>query len=171
QALAGSLPGNEGVYFVPALAGLGAPHWDPYARGAILGITRGTTKAHLVRAALEAIAYQTCDLVRALEADAATPLPALRVDGGAARNDFLCQFQADILGIPVQRPQVLETTALGAALAAGVSVGLWEFSDIPSLVRWERAFQPRMSPAKREQLLSGWRKAVERAKGWAEGAG
>ena len=171
EALAKELPGNEGVYFVPALTGLGAPHWDPYARGAILGLTRGTTRAHLARAALEAIAYQTHDLVRALEADSERALSELKVDGGAARNDFLCQFQADLLGIPVQRPQVLETTALGAALAAGASVGLWELADIPSLVRPERTFQPRMSPAERERLLSGWRKAVERAKGWAEGAG
>ena len=168
EELARTLPGNEGVYFVPALAGLGAPHWDPYARGTILGLTRGTTRAHLVRAALEAIAYQTHDLVRTLEADAGISLPVLRVDGGAARNDFLCQFQADILGIPVQRPQVLETTALGAALAAGVSVGLWARSDIPSLVRRERTFQPRMSSDQRERLLSAWRKAVERARGWAE---
>ena len=171
EALAKELPGNEGVYFVPALTGLGAPHWDPYARGAILGLTRGTTRAHLARAALEAIAYQTHDLVRALEADSERALSELKVDGGAARNDFLCQFQADLLGIPVQRPQVLETTALGAALAAGASVGLWELADIPSLVRPERTFQPRMSPAERERLLSGWRKALERAKGWAEEEG
>jgi glycerol kinase len=170
EALAASLSGNEGVYFVPALTGLGAPHWDPYARGAILGLTRGTTRAHLARAALEAIAYQTHDLVRAAEADFPHRLPELRVDGGAARNEFLCQFQADILGVPVVRPQVLETTALGAALAAGVSLGLWQFSDIPSLVRRERTFQPHMSPSEREQLLAGWHRAVERARGWAEGA-
>ncbi|MGY4707094.1 glycerol kinase GlpK [Candidatus Bipolaricaulota sp. J31] len=171
EELARSLAGNDGVYFVPALVGLGAPHWDPYARGAILGLTRGTTRAHLVRAALEAIAYQTADLVRAMESDIAGGLEELRVDGGAARNDFLCQFQADILGIPVVRPEVLETTALGAALAAGVSAGLWDLADIPALVRRERTFAPRMSKEERERLLSGWRKAVDRAKGWAEGEG
>ena len=171
EELARTLPGNEGVYFVPALAGLGAPHWDPYARGTILGLTRGTTRAHLVRAALEAIAYQTHDLVRALEADAGISLPVLRVDGGAARNDFLCQFQADLLGIPVVRPQVLETTALGAALAAGVAVGLWSLADLPELIRSERRFEPRMPEGERKRLLSCWRKALERAKGWAEEEG
>jgi len=170
-ALAARLSGNEGVYFVPALTGLGAPHWDPYARGAILGLTRGTTRAHLVRAALEAIAYQTHDLVRAMEADSGRELPALKVDGGAARNDFLCQFQADLLGIPVVRPQVLETTALGAALAAGVAVGLWSLADLPELIRSERRFEPRMPEGERKRLLSGWRKALERAKGWAEEEG
>ena len=171
ETLARSLAGNDGVYFVPALVGLGAPHWDPYARGAILGLTRGTTRAHLVRAALEAVAYQTCDLVRAMEADSGRAMVELRVDGGAARNDFLCQFQADILGIPVLRPQVPETTALEAALAAGISVGLWDLSDVPRLARPERRFEARMPREERERLLAGWRRAVTRAKGWAEGKG
>ncbi len=171
EELARSLVGNDGVYFVPALAGLGAPHWDPYARGTIVGLTRGTSRAHLARAALESIAYQTTDLVRAMEADAGIRLAELRVDGGAARNDFLCEFQADILGIPVVRPEVLETTALGAALAAGVSAGIWEFSDIPELLRVERRFEPRMPLEERERLHAGWRAAVERARGWAKELG
>ncbi|MCR4392435.1 MAG: glycerol kinase GlpK [Candidatus Acetothermia bacterium] len=172
ESLAGGLPSNEGVYFVPALTGLGAPHWDPYARGTILGVTRGTGRAHLVRAALEAIAYQTHDVVRAMEADAGVPIRELRVDGGAARNDFLCQFQADVLGIPVLRPRFPETTVLGAALAAGVSVGFWR--DLAELrARWEedRRFVPQMSDADRERLLAGWRAAVARARGWAREAG
>ncbi len=170
EELSRSLPDNEGVYFVPALVGLGAPYWDPYARGTILGLTRGTTRAHLVRAALEAIAYQTHDVVRAMEADAGIQLPELRVDGGAARNDFLCQFQADILGVPVVRPEVLETTALGAALAAGVAAGIWGISDVPELVRVERRFDPAMPDKERERLLSSWKRAVERARGWAKEA-
>ncbi|HDC92417.1 MAG TPA: glycerol kinase [Candidatus Acetothermia bacterium] len=168
EGLARSLPGNEGVYFVPALTGLGAPYWDPYARGTIVGLTRGTTRAHLARAALESIAYQTADIVKAMEAEAGFSLSELRVDGGAARNGFLCQFQADILGIPVVRPEVLETTALGAALAAGASAGIWELADIPELLRVERRFEPRMSQRERERLLAGWRAAVERARGFAK---
>jgi glycerol kinase len=171
QALASSLPSNDGVYFVPALAGLGAPHWDPYARGIIVGLTRGTERAHLVRAALEAIAYQTHDLVRAMEADSKEKLSQLRVDGGAARNDFLCQFQADILGIPVLRPEVLETTALGAAFAAGVTAGLWEPSQVSELVCLERRFEPRMPEEEIKRFLAGWRAAVDRATGWARGGG
>jgi glycerol kinase len=168
EELAQSLPENEGVYFVPALVGLGAPHWDPYARGTILGLTRGTTKAHLARAALEAIAYQTHDLLRAMEGALGKKLSELRVDGGAAQNNFLCQLQADILGIPVVRPAVLETTALGAALACGVSLGLWNLEDIPNLVQSERRFLPQIPESVREKFLSGWKKAVERAKGWAK---
>ncbi len=166
--LAQSLPENEGVYFVPALVGLGAPHWDPYARGTILGLTRGTTRAHLARAALEAIAYQTYDLLRAMEGALGKKLSELRVDGGAAKNNFLCQFQADILGIPVVRPAVLETTALGAALACGVSLGLWNLEEIPNLVQPERRFIPQLPESTREKFLAGWKKAVERAKGWAK---
>jgi len=168
EELAHSLSGNEGVYFVPALVGMGAPHWDPYARGTILGITRGTTKAHLARAALEAIAYQTEEVLKAMEADSGYFLTELRVDGGTARNDFLCSFQADVLGIPVVRPEVLETTALGAAFAAGLAVGLWDPSELKDLVRVERRFEPRMALKERERLLFGWRRAVERAKGWAK---
>jgi glycerol kinase len=168
EELAQSLPENEGVYFVPALVGLGAPHWDPYARGTIVGLTRGTTRAHLARAALEAIAYQTHDLLRAMEGALGKKLSELRVDGGAAKNNFLCQFQADILGIPVVRPAVLETTALGAALACGVSLGLWNLEDIPNLVQSERRFLPQIPESVRGKFLAGWRKAVERAKGWAK---
>lgn len=170
EALAGSVPSTDGVYFVPALVGLGAPHWDPYARGAILGITRGTKRAHLVRAGLEAIAYQTNDVLRAMEADAGLSLSELKVDGGAAANNFLCQFQSDVLGIPVVRPKALETTALGAAFAAGLSVGFWEdLSALRGLWCEDRRFLPAMSPEERERLLSGWRRALSRAKGWAKG--
>jgi len=168
EELARSLQENEGVYFVPALVGLGAPHWDPYARGTILGLTRGTTRAHLARAALEAIAYQTHDLLRAMEEALGIKLSELRVDGGAAQNNFLCQFQADILGIPVVRPAVLETTALGAALACGVSLGLWNLEEIPNLVQTERRFTPQLPESTRERFLVGWKNAVERAKGWAK---
>lgn len=168
EELAKSLPQNDGVYFVPALAGLGAPHWDPYARGAILGLTRGTTKAHLARAALEAIAYQTNDLVELFQSVLPWPIPELRVDGKAAENNFLCQFQADILGRPVVRPSCLETTALGAALACGCALGAWNFSDIRRTWQAQRRFLPTMPEEVRKKLLRGWRRAVERAKGWAE---
>ena len=168
ERLALTLDHNEGVYFVPALTGLGAPHWDPYARGVIVGLTRGTTKAHLARAALEAIAYQTYDLVEVFSNALPWPIPELRVDGGAAQNDFLCQFQADILAKPVLRPQCLETTALGAAFACGWALGLWSPLDIQRLWREERRFLPVMSEETRQKLLRGWRRAVERAKGWAE---
>ncbi|MGB9757547.1 MAG: glycerol kinase GlpK [Candidatus Bipolaricaulaceae bacterium] len=169
EALAQSLPHNEGVYFVPALVGLGAPHWDPYARGLILGLTRGTTRAHLVRAALEAIAYQTHDLVELFETVLPGGIPELRVDGGAAKNNFLCQFQADILAKPVVRPKFLETTALGAAFACGCALGVWSLSDLRKLWQEERRFSPTLSEEERRKLLFGWKKAVERAKGWAKG--
>lgn len=168
QSLAQSLVSNDGVYFVPALVGLGAPHWDPYARGLLIGLTRGTSRAHLVRAALEAIAYQTHDLIRVMENALGTQLQEFRVDGGAAKNDFLCQFQADILGIPLVRPRILETTALGAAFAAGLALGFWE--NLPTLRRiWaeDRSFRPNMEPTKREKLLADWQRALERAKNWA----
>ena len=164
EALARSLSGNDGVYFVPALTGLGAPYWDPAARGTLVGITRGTTRAHLVRAALEAIAYQTHDVVRAMEADAGWELTELRVDGGAARNGFLCQFQADLLGIPVVRPRVLETTVLGAALAAGWAAGVWpEPSQLRALWQEDKRYTPQMEEARRQELLAGWKDAVGRA--------
>lgn len=170
EILATSVRSNEGVYFVPALSGLGAPYWDPYARGTILGLTRGTTRAHLARATLEAIAYQTHGVVRAMEADAGVPLAELRVDGGAARNDFLCQFQADILGIPVLRPAVLETTSLGAAFAAGLAVGFWpDLAAVRDLLPEPTRFVPAMPPAERDHLLDGWWRAVDRSRGWAEG--
>ncbi len=168
EKLAQSLPHNEGVYFVPALAGLGAPHWDPYARGAIVGLTRGTTKAHLARAALEAIAYQTHDLVTLFESALPWPISELRVDGGAAKNDFLCQFQADILARPVIRPRYLETTVLGAAFACGCALGIWDLGDIQRIWQEERRFTPIMVEEERQKLIRGWRRAVERAKGWAK---
>lgn len=168
-AIARTVGSTDGVYFVPAFTGLGAPHWDPHARGTIVGLTRGTTRAHLVRAALEGIAYETHDLVRAMEEDTGKGLGELRVDGGAAKNDFLCQFQSDILGIPVVRPNDLETTARGAAFAAGLSVGFWkDLASLRELPREEERFEPRMEGSARAHLLSGWNRAVERAKGWAE---
>ncbi|MCS7305473.1 MAG: glycerol kinase GlpK [Thermoguttaceae bacterium] len=169
EALAETIPDNQGVYFVPALAGLGAPHWDPYARGLLIGLTRGTGRAHLARAALEAIAYQTHDLLRVMEEALRTKIHELRVDGGAAKNNLLCQFQADILGIPVIRPKILETTALGAAFAAGYALGIWpDFHTLRSLWQEERRFLPRMPDSQRQKLLSGWQQAVERARSWAK---
>lgn len=166
--LARSVPDNEGVYFVPALAGLGAPHWDPHARGTIVGLTRGTTRAHLARASLEAVAYQTADLVRAMEGDTGRAFSALRADGGVARSDFLCQFQADLLGIPVFRPGDLETTSRGAALAAGLGSGLWSAEAVLDRIgRDGTEFAPRASPGERDRWWDGWRRALERAKGWA----
>jgi glycerol kinase len=171
EALATSLSSNEGVYFVPALTGLGAPHWDPYARGALLGLTRGSTKAHLVRAALESMCYQTADVVDAMARDAGVRDERdrpLRADGGAAVNGFLMQFQADLLGVPVEVPRVSETTALGAAYLAGLATGFWkdraELSE-----RWQlaRRYEPRLGDAERRRLTARWLRAVERAKGWA----
>jgi glycerol kinase len=172
EALARSVPDTGGVVFVPAFVGLGAPHWDMYARGAILGITRGTTRAHLVRAALEAIAYQSREVLAAAMADAGLSLDELRVDGGAAANDFLMQFQADALACPVVRPVVRETTALGAAYLAGLAVGFW--SGREEIARnWaeERRFMPAMAADRREELFAAWRRAVSRAAGWAPSAG
>lgn len=169
EELARSLSDNEGVYFVPALVGLGAPHWDPYARGTIVGLTRGATKAHLARAALEAIAYQTHDLLRVMETATPWRIRELRVDGGAAKNDFLCEFQAEILGIPVVRPRFLETTALGAAFACGVALGIWSLEKTRHLWQEDHRFLPHINEEERTRLLSGWKKAVERAKGWAKG--
>ncbi len=157
-----------GVYFVPAFAGLGAPHWDMYARGIIVGITRGTGKAEMVRAALEAMAYQTRDVLGAMEKDAGLRLKTLRVDGGATTNNFLMQFQADILDVPVQRPMVQETTALGAAYLAGLGVGMWSQEQIASNWRQDRLFAPEMEPAKREAMYHDWQRAVERSKAWIE---
>lgn len=166
--LAASVADNEGVYFVPALAGLGAPHWDPHARGAILGLTRGTTRAHLARAALEAIAYQTHDLVRAMEADTGQPLGELRVDGGAARSDFLCRFQAEVLGIPVLRSADLETTLRGAALAAGLAAGLWTEAEVVEASAADLSpFLPTWDAARRARHLGAWARAVDRSRRWA----
>jgi glycerol kinase len=156
------------VVLVPAFVGLGAPHWDPDARGLLIGLTRGSTRAHVARAALEAIAFQSAEVLDAMQRDAATPLTELRVDGGAARNDLLMQFQADIAGVPVVRPEVTETTALGAAYLAGLAVGVWSGTDeLERLWRAERRFEPGMSEDQRAQLMATWRRAVERARGWA----
>ncbi len=167
EQLAASIDGNEGVYFVPALTGLGSPHWDPYARGTIVGLTRGTGRAHLARAALEAIAYQTVDAVRAQEAAAGAPLEVLKADGGAVSNRWLMQFQADVLGAPVVVPRIAETTALGAAYLAGIATGIWDPAQVDAMWQPRATYEPRMGPEARRGLLAGWRRAVERAKGWA----
>ncbi len=167
ESLAARTPDSGGVYFVPAFVGLGAPHWDPYARGTILGVTRGTTAAHLARAALESMAYQTRDVLDAMQRDAGLKLRELKVDGGASINHLLMQFQADVLGVPVRRPVVAETTALGAAYLAGLAVGYWH--DTADLARhWalDREYPPAMPVAERERLYARWRKAVERSLNW-----
>jgi glycerol kinase len=169
EAIARSVESSDGVYFVPAFVGLGAPYWDPYARGAILGLTRGTGRAHIVRAALESIAYQTRAVVDAMRADSGLELSALRVDGGAVNNDYLMQFQADILDVPVQRPAVTETTALGAAYLAGLATGFWSSQEeIAGQWAVEQTFEPQMSADERQSLYAGWQEAVERAKGWEQ---
>lgn len=166
EALAASVPDTGGVYFVPAFVGLGAPHWDSAARGLLTGLTRASGRAHIVRAALESIAYQTRELVEAMQADSGETLSELRVDGGAAANNFLMQFQADMLGCPVVRPEDIETTALGAAYLAGLATGFWRSTkDIESFWRVERVFEPRLVAARREELLAGWRAAVARSRG------
>jgi len=167
--MAKSVSDTGGVYFVPAFSGLGAPHWDMYARGVIVGLTRGTTKKHLVRAGLEAIAYQCRDVVEAMEQDSGIKIQNLRVDGGAVANDFLMQFQADILDVPVERPVITETTALGAAYLAGLAVNYWkDIDEIARIWRREELFQPQMNPEKKEKLYSGWKKAIQRSRSWAE---
>lgn len=169
EKLAMSLPDNEGVYFVPALAGLGAPHWDQDARGAFFGITRGTTIAHFTRAALEAIAYQVYDVLKAMEKDAGEKTKELRVDGGATANNFLMQFQSDLLDCEIKRPQIIETTAIGAAFLAGLAVGFWkDQSEIQSLWEADKSFEPEMDAEKRDKLIHFWHKAVERSKNWVE---
>lgn len=168
EALAASVPDNGGVYLVPAHTGLGAPYWDPFARGALFGMTRGTTRAHLARAALEAIAFQSAEVLQAMASDAGQPITELRVDGGAAHNDLLMQFQADLLGVPVVRPQVTETTALGAAYLAGLAVGFWQDeAELTALWRAERRFEPAMADSRRSALFADWRRAVERSLHWA----
>ena len=167
EQMALSVPNSAGVYVVPAFVGLGAPYWDMYARGAIFGLTRGSKKEHIVRAVLESIAYQTRDVVEVMCEECQTELKTLRVDGGASKNNFLMQFQADILNVPVERPKVNETTALGAAYLAGLAVGYWEsMEQIESQWQVDRKFVPNMDEKEREELYKGWRKAVERAKGW-----
>jgi glycerol kinase len=167
EELAASLDSNDGVYFVPALTGLGSPHWDPYARGTIVGLTRGSGRAHLARAALEAIAYQTVDAVRAQEAASGERLELLKADGGAVANRWLMQFQADVLGAPVSVPEVAETTALGAAYLAGIASGAWSREQVESGWREAARYEPRMEEAGREALLAEWARAVERSRDWA----
>jgi glycerol kinase len=167
EALAASLEGNDGVYFVPALTGLGSPHWDPYARGTIVGLTRGSGRAHLARAALEAIAYQTVDAVRAEEAASGEPLSELKADGGAVANGWLMQFQADVLGAPVVVPEIAETTALGVAYLAGIATGRWSAGQVAEMWREAARYEPRMDAEERESLLGEWRRALDRSRGWA----
>jgi len=167
-AMAASLESNDGVYFVPAFTGLGAPHWEREARGTLLGLTRGTGRAHLARAALEAMAYSTLDVVQAMESDSGLPIPELRVDGGATTNDWLMQFQADVLGVPVHRPAMVEVTARGAAGLAGMATGFWETpEDFAAAARGDAVFSPRMEPAERDRSLGGWRRALRAACAWA----
>jgi glycerol kinase len=167
EALATGLDSNDGVYFVPALTGLGSPHWDPYARGAIVGLTRGTGRAQIARAALEAIAYQTVDAVRAEEAACGERLEVLKADGGAVANRWLMQFQADVLGAPVIVPEISETTALGAAYLAGIATGLWDLDEVEAMWREKERYVPAMGADERESLLSDWARAVERSRDWA----
>jgi glycerol kinase len=167
EVLAASLDGNDGVYFVPALTGLGSPHWDPYARGTIVGLTRGSGRAHLARAALEAIAYQTADAVRAEEAASGARLDALKADGGGVANRWLMQFQADVLGVPMVVPEIAETTALGAAYLAGIASGRWSAEQVAEMWREAARYEPRMGSDEREALLAEWHRALERARGWA----
>ena len=168
EKVALSVNDNAGVYLVPAFTGLGAPHWDMYARGTIVGLTRGTGRAHIVRAALESIALQTRDVLEAMARDSGLKPSALRADGGASANNFLMQFQADVADLGVVRPRITETTALGAAMLAGRAVRLWSDVDLNRIWQSDCAFTPSMAPAVREQLLAGWQKAVSRAKGWIE---
>jgi glycerol kinase len=169
EALARQVSDNGGVFLVPAFVGLGAPHWDPDARGLLIGVTRGTSRAHIARAALESIAFQSTDVLDAMQRDAHRPITELRVDGGAARNDLLMQFQADVMGVPVVRPEVTETTALGAAYLAGLATGVWSATDeLSQLWRAERRFEPLMKEDERAALLSQWRRAVERSRLWIE---
>jgi glycerol kinase len=167
ERLARSVDSTLGVYLVPAFVGLGAPYWDPDARGAILGLTRGVTRAHVVRAALESLAYQTRDVVETMAAEAGRPIQLLRVDGGAAANDFLMQFQADVLGTSVDRPKVVETTALGAAMLAGLGVRLWSEDELEHVRAKDRVFNPKMPTDRREALYDGWKAAVARVRSGA----
>ena len=169
EDLAASLESNDDVYFVPALTGLGSPHWDPYARGTIVGLTRGATRAHLARAALESIAYQTVDAVRAQEAASGERVPELKADGGAVSNAWLMQFQADVLGVPVIVPEVAETTALGAAYLAGIATGLWTAEQVREMWREGARYEPRMGEGEREDLLGRWHEALARSRGWSRG--
>ena len=167
EKLARSVPDSGGVYFVPAFTGLGAPHWDPYARGTVVGLSRGSNAGHIARAALESIAFQSAELLRAMELDSGRPSKELRVDGGAAANDLLMQFQADLLGVPVVRSAVLETTALGAAYLAGLATGVWSTrEEIAKQWKAARRFEPRMRREEADRRMGEWQRALERAKGW-----
>ncbi len=169
ESLAASVPNSGGVFLIPAFAGLGAPHWDAYARGTMLGITRGTTKAHIARAALEGIAFQVADVLDAMQQDSGIAISQLRVDGGAAANNLLMQFQADILQAPVVRPKIIETTALGAAFLAGLAVGFWkDHSEIESIWQTDRIFQPTMNASEASHLRQRWTRALERSKEWEQ---
>jgi glycerol kinase len=166
--LAATVPDNGGVYLVPAFVGLGAPHWDPHARGTIVGITRGTTAGHLARAALESIAFQSADLLAAMQSDVGQPVAEVRVDGGASKSDLLMQFQADLLGVPVERPKEIETTALGAAYLAGLATGVWKsVDDIAKYRHIDRRFEPAADRSRAQQLMADWRRAVGRSTAWA----
>jgi glycerol kinase len=166
EAMARSLDSNEGVYFVPALTGLGSPHWDPYARGTIVGLTRGSSRAHIARAALEAIAYQSLDAVRAQNTALGVRLKELRVDGGATANKWLMQFQADMLGVPVVVPEIADTTVLGAAYLAGVATDFWTEEDVKGLWTESARYEPTMEDDQRQSLLTDWRRALQRAGRW-----
>jgi len=169
QAMAESVSDSGGVFVVPAFVGLGAPHWDPFARGTIVGITRDTNRNHIVRASLEAIAFQSAEVISSITSDAGKEVKELRIDGGAAANDFLCQFQSDLLGLKVTRPQILETTAMGAAFLAGLAVGVWrDQSQISILWQEEKTFTPSKSKTEFGLLMKNWSRAVERSKGWIE---
>ena len=167
EYFAGKVKDTNGVYLVPAFAGLGAPYWDMYARGIIVGLTRGANRNHITRAALESIAYQSKDVIRSMEEDSGIKLSTLKVDGGATANNFLMQFQSDILGVEVQRPMVTETTALGAAYLAGLAVNFWKSKD-EITANWavDKNFLPDMTDEKRDNLYNGWKRAVERSKDW-----
>jgi len=169
ESISRKIPSSDGVFFVPALTGLGAPYWDMYARGMIIGITRNTTREHIVRAALEAICMQTADVIDTMRRSTRTPIKSLAVDGGASVNNFLMQLQADVLGINVERPRILETTALGAAFMAGLSSGIWaDLNELSHLRRIGRIFQPKMSKAVRQQFRHDWKRAIQRTRGWIE---
>ena len=168
EAIAQEIPDNGNVYFVPAFTGLGAPHWDMYSRGTIVGLTRGTGRAHIVRAALESIAYQSADVISAMAADSSMKSTVLRVDGGASANNFLMQFQADILGVHVLRPKVIETTAMGAAMLAGRAVGVWNDADLTKLQQPDREFVPNMDDVTRENYLRQWQRAIDRSRSWEQ---
>ncbi len=169
EKLAGKVADTEGVYMVPAFVGLGAPYWDQYARGLIIGLTRGSTIEHIARATVDSMAYQTREVLEAMQADSGVELKELKVDGGAVVNNDLMQFQADILGVAVERPQVAETTALGAAYLAGLAVGFWkDTGDVTNNWALDRRFEPQMDEDRREKLYRGWKKAVQRALDWEE---